>query len=127
MLTIPVASCNDVVCARAGSTQARSASGDPPTQTAPYPSASIWAARSGVIERVGSHAPNRPRSGLSATASVTVPPRCLSAQSERPRQFGQRRDKVFMLGEDLHGDVVGARVEVLFQPRGDLLGGAVGH
>ena len=35
MLTIPVASCNEVVCARAGSTQARSASGDPPIQAAP--------------------------------------------------------------------------------------------
>lgn len=35
MLTIPVASCSDVVRARAGSTQDNSASGEPPIQAAP--------------------------------------------------------------------------------------------
>ncbi len=35
MLMIPVANCNVDVSASAGSTQLRSASGEPPTQTAP--------------------------------------------------------------------------------------------
>src|SRR5277367_6490658 len=108
MLTIPVASCNELVCARTGSTQARSASGDPPIQAAPNPSASIFAASSGVIERVGSHTPNRPRSGFSETASVIYVPRVSCSglsQPERPRHFGQRRNQIFIVGEDLHRHV----------------------
>ena len=35
MLTMPVATCSVYVSARAGSTNAESAAGEPPTQTAP--------------------------------------------------------------------------------------------
>src|ERR1700744_2480778 len=110
MLTIPVASCSELVCANAGSTQASSASGEPPIQAAGYPNSSILAASSGVTERVGSHTPKRPRSGLSDTASVievSLRGWLRAVQSKRPRQFSQRRNQVFIFGEDLHGHMVG--------------------
>jgi len=60
--------------------------------------------------------------------SSRCPSGCSSlTQSKRPCQYGQSRDQVFILGEDLHRHVVGAGVEVLFQSCRDLLWGAVRH
>ena len=46
-------------------------------------------------------------------------------QPQRARQLGQRRHQRVLAAEHLDRDVVGAGVEVLGQPCGDRLGGAV--
>src|SRR5271166_2705297 len=72
MLTMPVATCSVLVASRMGSTQASSAGGEPPTQTAPYPRDSISLACWGVTPRPND--PNRPRLGLPAAESVMLSP-----------------------------------------------------
>src|SRR5262245_21187881 len=72
MLTMPVAICSVVVASRMGSTHASSAGGDPPTQTEPYPRASMSLACSGVTPRPND--PNLPRLGLLSAESVMVAP-----------------------------------------------------
>src|SRR4051812_16555365 len=72
---MPVATCSVSVASRMGSTKARSAAGDPPTHTAPYPSLSISLACSAVTGPAV-QTPKRPRLGLRSVASVmgqTVP------------------------------------------------------
>lgn len=49
-----------------------------------------------------------------------------SSQSERLREFGQRRHQVVIFGEDLNRDMVGACKQVFVQPCRDRVWSAVG-
>src|SRR5271166_3063582 len=110
MLTMPVATCSVLVASRMGSTQASSAGGEPPTQTAPYPRDSISLACSGVTPRPND--PNRPRLGLLAAESVMKSPTGGAATLFRGgfihdgRHFQrQQHDEARIAGHGFHSQV----------------------